>query len=123
MLAFAAGGAHAAHPNRTKKTPHPAPSTAVTSPDTPSPPKKPTEGQLLDRIVAVVDDGVVLQSELDARVHEISAQLTAQNVTLPAEDKLRSQVLDQLVIEQIESQHADHAGIKVSDEQLNEALE
>src|SRR5579862_3289484 len=114
----------AASPRHKKPTPaNPAPSSTETGTTTPAPLRKSTEGQLLDRIVAVVDDGVVLQSELDARVREISTQLSAQNVALPAEATLRSQVLDQLVIEQIESQHADHAGIKVSDEQLNQALE
>lgn len=122
-LSLIAGAAHAARPSRNKNSANPPASSASTSTDTPSTPKLSTEGQLLDRIVAVVDDGVVLQSELDARVREISAQLTAQNVALPPEATLRSQVLDQLVIEQIESQHAEHAGIKVSDEQLNQALE
>ena len=112
-----------AAPRNRNRTPNPPASSAATPTDTPAPPKKTTEGQLLDRIVAVVDDGVVLQSELDARVREIRAQLSSQNVALPPEATLRSQVLDQLVIEQIESQHADHAGIKVSDEQLNQALE
>ena len=122
---FTASTADAARPNRNKNTPAPPPASTPATPgtDAPAPLKKSTEGQLLDRIVAVVDDGVVLQSELDARVREIGAQLSAQNVALPAEATLRSQVLDQLVVEQIESQHADHAGIKVSDEQLNSALE
>ncbi len=121
---FTASTADAARPNRNKNTTTPPASGAATpGTDTPLPLKKSTEGQLLDRIVAVVDDGVVLQSELDARVREIGAQLAAQNVALPPEAKLRSQVLDQLVIEQIESQHAEHAGIKVSDEQLNSALD
>ena len=120
---FTASTADAARPNRNKNTPTPPPASTPATPgtDTPAPLKKSTEGQLLDRIVAVVNDGVVLQSELDARVREIVAQLSAQNVALPAEATLRSQVLDQLVIEEIQSQHADHAGIKVSDEQFNTA--
>jgi peptidyl-prolyl cis-trans isomerase SurA len=80
------------------------------------------QGQLLDRIVAVVNDGVVLQSDLDAMMAQITGRLRAQNVALPSESVLRSQVLDQLVTEEIESQRADRAGIKVSDEQVNSAL-
>jgi peptidyl-prolyl cis-trans isomerase SurA len=53
---------------------------------------------------------------------QITARLRAQNVALPPESVLRSQVLDQLVTEEIESQRADRAGIKVSDEQVNSAL-
>ena len=71
----------------------------------------------------VVNDGVVLRERArcaDARDHGAPA---AQNVALPPDDVLRSQVLDQLVLEEIESQRADRAGIKVSDEQVNAALE
>jgi peptidyl-prolyl cis-trans isomerase SurA len=82
-----------------------------------------THGQPLDRVVAVVNDGVVLESELDTQTTEVEQRLRSQNVALPAEDALRSQVLDQLVLEQIQQQRADHAGIKVSDEQVNAALE
>jgi peptidyl-prolyl cis-trans isomerase SurA len=88
-------------------------------------PAKPlsTKGVLLDRVAAVVNDGVVLQSELDAQSREIEARLRAQNVALPPESVLRGQVLDRLVQEEIQQQHADRAGIRVSDEQVNAALE
>src|ERR1700687_6453084 len=80
------------------------------------------KGALLDRIVAVVNDGVVLQSELDMQAREIEARLRTQHVSLPPENVLRQQVLDRLVPEEIQQQHADRAGIKVSDEQVNAAL-
>jgi peptidyl-prolyl cis-trans isomerase SurA len=80
-------------------------------------------GVLLDRVAAVVNDGVVLQSELDMQSREIEARLTAQHVALPPESVVRSQVLDRLVQEEIQQQHADRAGIRVSDEQVNAALE
>jgi peptidyl-prolyl cis-trans isomerase SurA len=117
-------GAQAAPRHKQSQTqPTDSTSTSASDASTATTPKRSNDGQLLDRIVAVVDDGVVLESELDARVREITAQLQAQSVALPPEATLRSQVLDQLIIEEIEAQHADHAGIKVSDEQLNEALE
>ncbi|HLK71272.1 MAG TPA: peptidylprolyl isomerase [Steroidobacteraceae bacterium] len=81
------------------------------------------KGALLDRIVAIVNDGVVLESDLDAMTAQITARLRAQNVALPPDNVLRSQVLDQLVTEEIESQRADRAGIRVSDEQVNAALQ
>jgi len=80
------------------------------------------KGVLLDKVVAVVNDGVVLQSELDSQMHEIEARLQGQKVALPSEDVLRTQVLDRLVLDEIQAQHADRAGIKVSDEQVNAAL-
>jgi peptidyl-prolyl cis-trans isomerase SurA len=82
-----------------------------------------TKGVLLDRIVAVVNEGVVLQSELELQMHEIEARLHTQNVALPPETVLRGQVLDRLVQEEIQQQHAERAGIRVSDEQVNGALE
>src|ERR1700722_13204481 len=82
-----------------------------------------SNGVLLDRVVAVVNEGVVLQSELDLQMREIEARLRTQNVALPPETVLRGQVLDRLVQEEIQQQHADRAGIRVSDEQVNGALE
>ena len=80
------------------------------------------QGQLLDRIVAIVNDGVVLESDLDAMTRQITGQLRAQNVALPPQKVLRSQVLDQLVLDEIQAQRAARGGIKVSDEQVNDAL-
>jgi peptidyl-prolyl cis-trans isomerase SurA len=82
-----------------------------------------TNGVLLDRVAAVVNEGVVLQSELDLQTREIEARLHTQNVALPPENVLRQQVLERLVQEEIQQQHADRAGIRVSDEQVNAALE
>jgi peptidyl-prolyl cis-trans isomerase SurA len=82
-----------------------------------------TNGVLLDRVAAVVNEGVVLQSELDIQMHEIEARLRTQNVALPPEGVLRQQVLERLVQEEIQQQHADRAGIRVSDEQVNAAME
>jgi peptidyl-prolyl cis-trans isomerase SurA len=82
-----------------------------------------SNGVLLDRVAAVVNEGVVLQSELDLQMREIEARLRAQNVALPPEAVLRQQVLERLVQEQIQQQHAERAGIRVSDEQVNAALE
>lgn len=82
-----------------------------------------TKGVLLDRVVAVVNDGVVLESELNSQTREIETRLQAQHVALPPEAVLRQQVLERLVGEEIQQQHADRAGIKITDEQVNAALE
>jgi peptidyl-prolyl cis-trans isomerase SurA len=70
-----------------------------------------THGVLLDKVVAVVNEGVVMQSELDLQTREIEARLQTQHVALPPEDVLRGQVLDRLVQEEIQQQRADRAGI------------
>ncbi len=70
-------------------------------------------------MVAIVNDGVVTESELDDQIATITERLKQQNVKLPAPDVLRSQVLERLVVQEVEMQRADRLGIKVSDEQLN----
>lgn len=77
--------------------------------------------QLLDRVAAVVDDDVVMQSELDQRIDYIRRQNRGAN--LPDNATLSHQVLERLVIESIQKQQANRAGIRISDAQLNEALE
>jgi len=82
-----------------------------------------TQGTLLDRIAAVVDTGVVMESEVDAQMKEVTARLQAQNMALPPDSVLRKQVLDRLILERIQLQQADHDGITISEDQLNAALE
>ena len=91
--------------------------------DLPAPRAKPSHGAPLDRVVAVVNDGVVTESELDTQVNEITLRLKTQQVALPPSEVLRSQVLERLVLETIQQQRADHAGIIVADEQINSALQ
>src|SRR5437762_177473 len=82
-----------------------------------------TRGELLDRVAAIVNDGVVLESELDAQVHVIGERLRQQKLELPPQNVLRQQVLERLVLQEIQMQRANRAGIKVSDEQVNSALQ
>jgi len=80
-------------------------------------------GELLDGIVALVNDGVVLGSELRAETDRIVARLQKQGTQLPPAPILQRQVLDRLIIEQLQVQRAEKVGIKVSDETLNQGLE
>jgi peptidyl-prolyl cis-trans isomerase SurA len=82
-----------------------------------------TQGTLLDRIAAVVNDGVVLESEVDDQMKEVTARLQAQSMALPPDSVLRKQVLDRLILQRIELEQADRDGITISDDQLNAALE
>lgn len=79
--------------------------------------------QPLDRIVAVVNDGVIMESELDARVNDIAAQFRADNRPLPPLDVMREQVLDRMILERVQLQMAERGGIRVDDAALNQALE
>jgi peptidyl-prolyl cis-trans isomerase SurA len=82
-----------------------------------------TRGELLDRVVAIVNDGVVLDSDLEAQIEAISDRLRQQKLELPPQNVLRQQVLDRLVMQEIQIQHASRAGVKVTDEMLNGALQ
>jgi peptidyl-prolyl cis-trans isomerase SurA len=81
-----------------------------------------TRGELLDRVAAIVNEGVVLNSELDAQIDTVSQRLRAQKLELPPQSILRQQVLERLVLQEIQLQHATRAGVKVTDETLNAAL-
>jgi len=78
--------------------------------------------QTLDRMVAVVNNGVILQSELDQRMQEARYQLQQQGTQLPPQDVLRHQVLEHMIMQKIQLQQADNTGIRVSDDEINSAL-
>src|SRR6202522_1449377 len=80
-------------------------------------------GELLDRIAAIVNDGLVLKSELDEQMEAVSKRLQEQKVELPPESVLRQQVLERLVLQEIQAQRAKHVGLTISDEQLHGALQ
>jgi peptidyl-prolyl cis-trans isomerase SurA len=87
-------------------------------------------GELLEGVAAVVNEGVVLKSELAERLDLVLRNLNRQMQELPPEQRrplppiadIERQVLDQLVVREIQLQRADRVGITVSDDLLNEAL-
>jgi peptidyl-prolyl cis-trans isomerase SurA len=82
-----------------------------------------THGELLDRIAAVVNDGLVLQSELDAQLDAVTKRLQEQKVEMPSQSVLKQQVLERLIVSEIEAQRAKRVGLNISDEQLNSTLQ
>ena len=80
-------------------------------------------GELLDRIAAIVNDGLVLKSELDAQMDGVVKRLQEQKMELPSQSVLKQQVLDRLIVQEIQTQQAKKVGLTVSDEQLNSALQ
>ncbi|HZW59070.1 MAG TPA: peptidylprolyl isomerase SurA [Woeseiaceae bacterium] len=79
-------------------------------------------GQMLDGIAAVVNEGVVLKSELEDQTQAIRQRAQNENLQLPPEKVLREQVLERLIVEQIQLQRADRFGIRISDQMVNAAL-
>lgn len=79
-------------------------------------------GELLDSIAAVVNDGVVLTSELKIEIQQIVARLEAQGTQVPPISQLAPQILERLVIRRIQLQRAERIGMQIPDETLNIAL-
>lgn len=76
----------------------------------------------LDRVVAIVDNDVVMQSQLNARLREVQQTIDKRGGGLPPENVLTQQVLDRLIIENIQLQIGDRSGIRITDEELNQAM-
>jgi len=75
----------------------------------------------LDRIVAVVDEDVLLQSELDRAVDNILAQ-SQSAVNLPPRDIVEKQVLDRLILTRVQVARAEGTGIQVNDADVDQAV-
>jgi peptidyl-prolyl cis-trans isomerase SurA len=79
-------------------------------------------GVFLDGVVAIVNEGVVLRSELNRQADMIIKRATAQGLQLPPAHILNEQVLENLIVEEIQLQRAERIGIQVSDQMLNTAI-
>lgn len=80
--------------------------------------------QLLDQVIAIVDDDVILQSELDERLKAVMVNLekSGNKNQAPSPEKIQRELIDQLILENIQLQMAYRAGVRVSDAQLNESM-
>ncbi len=76
----------------------------------------------LDRIVAIVNEDVIVWSELEERIREVRSQLTSSGTSPPPYHVLQKQVLERLIIERLQLQVADRTGIRVDDNALNAAI-
>ena len=76
----------------------------------------------LDRIVAVVDEDVVMQSEVDEQIQRVRAQLRQQGTEMPPTTVLERQVMERLVLEKIQLQVAQQAGVEIEENMLDDAV-
>lgn len=76
----------------------------------------------LDKIAAIVDEDVVLESEVTQRIADLQFQYRNRPNVLPAEDILRTQVLEQLIVQHIQLSQAERAGVRIDDNNLNASL-
>ena len=82
-----------------------------------------TTQQTLDRVIAIVDDDVILASELQSAVARATANIKRAKREAPPADVLRRQVFDQLVLDSLQLQIARRAGVRIPDSELNDQLE
>ena len=76
----------------------------------------------LDSVVAIVDEDIILSSEVRDRVQQIKASATQRGMELPDEEILIQETLDRLILESIQLQLADRFGIRIPDAQLDQAM-
>jgi peptidyl-prolyl cis-trans isomerase SurA len=79
-------------------------------------------GVLLDRVAAVVNDGIVLRSDVERQMQTIGDRIQQQGQQLPPRNVLRQQVLERLVLQELQMQRAERLGIKIPDEAINQTL-
>lgn len=77
----------------------------------------------LDRIVAIVDQTVITEQELEGRIRTVTAQLKKQGTELPPDNILRKQILERLISDTLQLQYAAQTGLKVDDNQLDRTIE
>ena len=75
--------------------------------------------QTVDRIAVIVNDGVVLESDIQLKIKNFKKEAAISGVRVPSEGNLRNEIIEALIIEELQLQIADKAGIKISDEELN----
>ena len=80
------------------------------------------ESQELDRVAVIVNDGVVLESDIQQRMADFKKNATLNGEKIPSDEALREDIQEQLITAEIQLQIADKVGIKISDEELNLTL-
>lgn len=76
----------------------------------------------IDRVVAVVNADAITATELGARMRTVERQLRAQNIQMPPEEALRSQVLERMIIDRAQVQLARESGLRIDDAQVDRAV-
>ena len=76
----------------------------------------------LDTIIAVVENDIIMQSELDTKIRTVVGQMQRQGIQLPSSSVLETQVLESMIMTRIQLQRAEETGIRVDDETLNRTI-
>nr|WP_277602494.1 peptidylprolyl isomerase [Parahaliea mediterranea] len=79
--------------------------------------------EMLDQVVAIVDDDVIMASELRDRLATVSESIRSRGMEIPPEDELIRETLDRLILESIQLQMGQRVGVRISDAQLDAAVQ
>ena len=78
--------------------------------------------EILDRVAVIVDDGVIMESQINSGLENMVTRYKDQNIPTPPMDSLREQVIESLIVEELQLQLANRAGVRISDAELNDAI-
>ena len=78
--------------------------------------------EILDRVAVIVDDGVIMESQINSGLDNMITRYKDQNIPTPPLDSLREQVIESLIVEELQLQLANRAGVRISDAELNDAI-
>ena len=79
--------------------------------------------EVLDRVAVIVDDGVIMESQIKNTILDIQRRYEDQNIPMPPMEILLDQITEKLIVEELQLQLADRAGVKISDAELNVTLD
>ena len=78
--------------------------------------------EILDRVAVIVDDGVIMESQINSGLENMILRYDEQNIPKPPMDSLKEQVIESLIIEELQLQLANRAGVRISDTELNDSI-
>ena len=78
--------------------------------------------EILDRVAVIVDDGVIMESQINSGLDNMITRYKDQNIPTPPMESLREQVIESLIVEELQLQLANRAGVRISDAELNDAI-
>ena len=79
--------------------------------------------QVLDRVAVVVDEGVILQSQVEQMIRQIKNGENFDSSNAPSDDVLETQVIERLILQELQLQMAERMGIEIGESQLEQAIE
>jgi peptidyl-prolyl cis-trans isomerase SurA len=78
--------------------------------------------EILDRVAVIVDDGVIMESQINSSLENMIMRYDEQNIPKPPIDDLKEQVIESLIVDELQLQLADRAGVRISDTELNDSI-